>query len=134
VGEERFSLSIQPGSFAICQLAPGAGLPAWALEGPFCSVTRTPDELSIVCAESAVPAEAVADRGWRLLSVRGRMDLTLVGVLAGLSGTLARAGVSVFALSTYDTDHLLVRAGDLDAATRALAGAGYGVEGCGSPQ
>jgi len=124
---ERFSLSIQPGSFAICQLAPGAPLPPWALEGPFCSVTRTPDELSIVCAESAVPPDAVADRGWRLLSVRGRMDLTLVGVLAGLAGTLARAGISVFALSTYDTDHLLVRVDDLDVATRALVAAGYGV-------
>ena len=126
---QGFSLSVHPGSFAICQLMPGAPLPPWALDGPFCSVTRTPDELSIVCAESAVPPEAVADRGWRLLSVRGRMDLTLVGVLAGLSGTLARAGVSVFAISTYDTDHLLVRAEDLDAATRALAAAGYGVGG-----
>lgn len=129
MGEERFNLSVHPGSFAICQLAPGADLPGWALDGPFCSVTRTPDELSIVCAEPAVPPEAVADRGWRLLSVRGRMDLTLVGVLAGLSGTLARAGISVFALSTYDTDHLLVRADDLDAATRALASAGYGIGG-----
>ncbi len=126
---ERFRLSVHPGSFAVCQLAPGASVPVWALAASFCSVTRTPTELSIVCLESAVPGEAVADRGWRLLSVEGRVDLSLVGLLAGLTGTLARAGISVFALSTYDTDHLLVRADDVAGATRALVAAGYGVVG-----
>ena len=128
---ERFRLAVHPGSFAIYQLAPGTPLPAWTLEGPFCSVTRTLEELSIVCSESSVPDDVVADHGWRLLSVQGRLDISLVGVLAGLTGTLARAGITLFAISTYDTDHLLVRADDVVAATRALVAAGYGVIGGG---
>lgn len=107
-----------PGSFAICRLAPGAGLPA-----RFLSLTRTAEELSLVCLEADVPTGARAEPGWRAFRVAGTLDFALTGVLAALAKPLAEAGVSIFAVSTFDTDYLLVR--DLPAARAALEAAGH---------
>jgi hypothetical protein len=123
-------LLVLPDRLAICRLAPDATVPSWAWEGAFVSVTRTADELSIVCAEPCLPdhLEAV-ERGWRALRVAGTLDFALVGILARLAAPLAEAGVSIFALSTFDTDYLLVRAADLDTAVAALRSAGHEVIG-----
>lgn len=130
-GSAKPSLSLRPGSYAICRLPADAAVPSWATGGATWSVTRTPDELSIVCDEERVPADPPPTlrcvRGWRMLSVAGPLDFALTGVLAGLTRPLADAGVSVFSVSTYDTDHLLVRAEHLQAAVAALRGAGYEV-------
>ena len=110
-----------PGSFAICRLAPGAKVPARCF-----SATRTAEELSVVCLEAEVPPEAAkADRGWACIRVAGTLDFSLTGVLAALAQPLAAAGVSIFALSTFDTDYLLVRGRDLPAARAALEAAGH---------
>ncbi len=118
-------LVAQPGTFAICRLPGGADVPAWAMRGPVWSVTRRPGELSVVCAEEHVPAEVPAERGFRALDVDAVMDLSIVGVLASLTAPLAAAGIALFAVSTFDTDVLLVR--DLDGAVAALRGAGHEV-------
>lgn len=135
---ERLTLSVLPGAFAVCRLAPvtpdaSLTLPEWArLEaGPFVSVTCTADECSIVCAESAVPEGIIAERGWRCLRVHGPLDFSLTGILAGLAGALAAVGISIFAISTYDTDYLLVRRERLEDAIRALQAEGHMVD-CGS--
>lgn len=132
---ERLTLNVLPDAFAVCRLAPitpGAPLtlPEWArLEaGPFVSVTCTADECSIVCAESAVPETIIAERGWRCLRVHGPLDFSLTGILAGLAGALAAAGISIFAISTYDTDYLLVRRERLEDAIRALQAEGHLVD------
>ena len=88
---------------------------------------RTPDELSVVCAADAVPAGVRAERGWKALAVDGPLAFELTGILAGLTGVLARAGVPLFALSTHDTDLLLVREADLERAVAALRAAGHEV-------
>ena len=124
---ERLALLVNPGLYCICRLAPGEPLPAWTAPAEFCSVTRTPEELSVVCDQDAVPSQIEADRGWRLLRVQGKLDFSLVGVLAGLTTTLANANVSVFAVSTHDTDYLLVRNEALDRAIMAFREAGYAV-------
>lgn len=113
-------LLLLPESYAICRLPPADGVPAWAFPGGLTSVTRTHDELSIVCRQDAVPEGVRCEPGWRCLRVAGTLDLRLVGVLASLTVPLAEAGVSVFAVSTYDTDYLLVRSGDLERALLAL--------------
>lgn len=115
------------GTFAVCKLPAGAALPPWATAGDFFAVTRTADEVSVVCPQSAVPDGVVAERDWRCLRVAGAMPFTLVGVLASLTAPLARAGVSVFAVSTFDTDYLLVKAADLATAVAALRAAGHRV-------
>ena len=123
----KYRLAVHPSSFAICRLAPDRPLPDWALESRWFAITRTASELSVVCPESVVPVAVTAELGWRWLSVEGCLEISLVGVIAGLTETLARAGISVLVLSSFDTDHLLIRSDDLPAATRALLAAGYGI-------
>ena len=119
-------LHVLPPRLAICRLPPDAVLPSWA-GGPFVSTTRTDNELSVVCAEASIPEDIAANRGWRALAVSGPLDFSLTGVLASLAGPLAAAGVSIFAISTYDTDYLLVKASDLPKAAETLSAAGHSV-------
>ena len=127
MAEHHLTLALLPDTFAICRLPASAALPTWAMVGSFCAVTRTPEELSIVCAEQAVPAGVTCQRGWRGLKVAGPLDFALTGVLASLAGPLAEAGVSIFAISTYDTDYLFVREEQLDTAIDALRRAGFAI-------
>jgi NAD+ diphosphatase len=112
-----------PGLFAVARLAADEPVPGWVpADGGLVAVTRTGDELSIVCAQEAVPGEVRAERGYAALKVAGPLDPGLVGILARLTTALAAAGIPVFAVSTYDTDYLLVREHDLSRARAALAG------------
>jgi hypothetical protein len=110
---------------AVCRLLPGDPVPKWAWSGALASVTRTRDELSIVCAEDGVPEGVSCERGWRCLSVQGPIAFSEVGVLASLLTPLAEAGISVFAVSTYETDYLLVKQDALSRAQEALASWGH---------
>jgi len=123
----RLTLRVTEQRLAICRLPRGAALPERAQCSAFFSLTCTPEETSLVCSESDTPPDAACSLGWRRLQVLGPLDLSLIGVLAGLAAALASAGVSIFALSTYDTDHLLVREEQLAAAVAALRQAGYRV-------
>lgn len=124
------TLTLLPGTYAICRLAPDAPEPAWArlsaAGDDFRSVTQTAAELSVVCPQSAVPDDVTAERGWRCLRLEGPFDLTsAIGVLAAVAGPLAEAGVGIFAVSTYDTDYVLVHQPNLDRAVAALRAAGH---------
>ncbi len=121
------TLELVPGTFAVCRLGPTEPLPAWAGAGPFVSVTRTGAELSIVCLQESVPAAVLAEPGWRCLRVAGPLGFGMTGILASLSGPLASSGVSIFVVSTYDTDYLMVQERDLDRARDALTRAGHHV-------
>ncbi len=123
------ALSVLQTPLAIVRLEPTAPVPAWAWSGEVCAVTRTASELSVVCGEACVPPDALAQRGWRALMVDGRLEFSLTGVLAALAGPLADASVSIFALSTYDTDYVLVGGEDLARACAALTQAGHAVSG-----
>ena len=119
-------LVLLPDPMAICRLAPNAEWPGWAA-GPLVSVTRTPEEVSVVCRADVVPTGVRVEAPWRAFRVAGTLDFALTGILAGLSAALAAAGVPCFALSTFDTDYLLVREPDLGRATEALARAGHAI-------
>ena len=120
------NLTLLPDTFAVCRLSVDTAIPTWAA-GSFVSITRTVDELSIVCTESSVPADVQAERSWRMLRVNGTLDFALIGILAALTVPLANAGISVFAISTFDTDYLLVKQDKLDQAITALITAGHQV-------
>ena len=123
----RFQLTVLPGFFAIVCLAADAPLPSWASAGDFFSVTRTSDELSVVCLANQVPSSLTTETGWRALKVQGPFALSEIGVLAALTAALAHAKVSLFAISTFATDYLLVNDKSLDAAIVALRAAGHSV-------
>jgi hypothetical protein len=125
--DRSLNLQLLPGSMAVCRLDPDRQVPEELMQVPFYSVTRTVDELSVVCPEQLVPADAKAERGWRILKVEGPLDFAMTGVLAGLTKPLAEANISVFALSTYDTDYLLVRDSDVAAAISVLHAEGHAV-------
>lgn len=123
------TLDLLPDQLAVCRLDPDAPLADWMSRGPFTSITRTAEELSVVCDEAAVPADVQQERGWRALALRGPIRFELTGVLAGLLVPLADVGVSIFAISTYDTDVVMVKAAALAHAVEAIQGVGYEVVG-----
>jgi uncharacterized protein len=122
------ALELVPGLHAVCRLDADACVPSWAGAGPFTSITRTDAELSIVCAQEGVPAGVRSERDWRCLRVRGPLGFGMTGVLASLAAPLASSGVSIFVVSTFDTDYLMVQQRDLDRALHALERAGHTVE------
>ena len=115
----------RPEVLAIARLDAAAPWPAWALESPFAALTRTGEELSLVVFADRVPVGVPCEGPWRALQVAGPLDFALVGILAELTTTLAQAHISLFALSTFDTDYLLVKEDRFEAACAALQAAGH---------
>ena len=133
----QLTLTCMPARYAICRLAPGAQIPPWAVAKDFLSVTRTAEELSITCEESAVPVDAGAaipgsavatcaiSKGWRGLKIEGPFDFSAVGVLASVLAPLADGQISIFAVSTYDTDYLFIQEAAFDRAQQLLTASGH---------
>jgi hypothetical protein len=126
VTSKRLTLQIQNTQLAVARLGPTDPLPDWATGIPL-SVTRTDQELSIVCAQQHVPADVLAERGWAWLSVAGPLEFGEVGVIASLTHPLKTANIPIFILSTYDTDYLLLKAEELEHAVLVLSRAGHRV-------
>ena len=126
------TLAVLPELFAVCRLDPHQPIPTWATQGRVFSLTRASDELSIVCPQQNVPAQglgpgAKVERGWRAFQFEGPLDFSLSGVLSAVTVPLADAGISIFAISTYNTDYVLVREGQLEAAITALSAKGHSI-------
>ncbi len=121
------TLQLIPGDFAICRLPAAEPVPAWAGSSVFSSVTRTADELSILCPSAQVPANVKHEAGWRLLKLQGPFAFTETGILVSVLTPLAAAKIGILATATFDTDYVLVKTGQLAAACRALSTAGLSV-------
>lgn len=122
--EPPLTIRVLEGAMSIARLPAGEAVPDWVPAAPWCSVTRTADELSIVCESGWVPDGLRHEVGWRLLQVEGPLDFSLTGVLHRITAPLKQAGISLFAVSTFDTDYVLVRGRDLDDALAWLRSAG----------
>ena len=121
-----YNFSVLPGTYAMVRLAPEVPLPEWAFASPgFTSVTRTADELSIVCPDDIFPEGTRNEGGWRTIKLHGPFAFDQVGVLSSFTVPLAQAGIAIFALSTFDTDYILVKAPQLGQAIEALRIAGH---------
>lgn len=134
--DSGLNLNLLKTRLAVCRLDPGAELPGWfnrALSGAeLAGLVRTESELSLVLAESASGHDRPGveiEPGWRAMKVQGVLDFSLIGILHSLTGPLARAGVSIFALSTFDTDYILIKEKDLPRALNALREAGHLIVG-----
>ncbi len=116
------TLSVFPGLLAVVRLNALSNIPLWAIDkGNFFSITKTQDELSIVCAENKVPQDVKVEKGWRCLKVEGPLDFWLTGILSSLAQPLAEAKISIFAISTFDTDYIMIKKENLQRAIAVLA-------------
>ncbi len=119
------SLLALDGKYAICRLPPDHRIPDWAQLGPLFCVARTAEELSILCAEENLPESVQGERGWRAFRVQGRLEFSEIGILSALAAPLAAAEISILAFSTFDTDYVLVRREQWQAAVATLEAAGH---------
>lgn len=119
------TLELLPHDFSVCQLNDWRDAD---LSAPFVFLSRTDEENSLVCPSEAMPPNALLrEDGWRGMRIAGELDFSLIGILSGISALLAAQKISIFALSTYKTDYILVRRESLPAALNALRGAGYAI-------
>ena len=119
-------IEILPQAFTVCQVA---ALPVDALETEFCFFGKTDQELSLVCPTKYVPGQTIArEDGWRGIRIVGKLDFSLVGILSKISGILAKERIGIFAVSTYDTDYILLKGEQLEQAIKALYAHGYAVQ------
>ncbi|MBZ9752312.1 ACT domain-containing protein [Deinococcus sp. HMF7604] len=121
----HLTLTVLSGDYAVSQLPGASPLPLWATQGEVWCVVGAPDELSVVCAADAVPAGVTTQPGWRALKLAGPFDFSLTGILASVLNPLRDADVGIFALSTFNTDYVLVAGADLGRAVDALRAAGH---------
>jgi hypothetical protein len=121
----KISLRILPDLMAICRFDPAATVPKWVDEPGFYSVTRTPEELSVVCSAERVPPGAESETGWRCLQLLGSFNFSEVGIISSLTQPLAASGVSVFVISSFTTDYLMIKEKDLSKAIGALTARGH---------
>ncbi|MBE3560391.1 MAG: ACT domain-containing protein [Ktedonobacteraceae bacterium] len=119
-------LSLLPDSLSVCRLSPQHEVPSWAWERRhFLSVTYTTDELSIVCSTDIVPTDVSCERDWRAFKVLGPLDFSLTGLLTTLANPLAVNDIPIFAISTFDTDYILVKEPHVSRARKILEQQGH---------
>jgi hypothetical protein len=123
---ESIRIELFTGRYGVARLAGGSRIPEWAA-GEFTSITATPDEVSVTCPEALIPEGTRSERGWRVLKLTGPLDFALVGILARISGILAEEKISIFAISTFDTDYILVKDDNASQAVKALMDNGFEV-------
>ncbi|WP_160687240.1 ACT domain-containing protein [Clostridium sp. C2-6-12] len=119
------SMKLLNEKYSVCRLNKNNTIPTWAMQGDFFSITKTEDELSIVCLQENIPNNIKCEKDWRILKVEGPLDFSLVGILASISSLMAEAQISIFALSTYDTDYILAKENKIEAAICALTKNNY---------
>ena len=125
MSNKKLSFSVLPDKLAVCRFDPMAALPDLSAASSFFSITRTPEELSVVCDENDFGPEIQCEKGWRCMKLHGPFNFSESGILASVIRPLAEAAVPIFAISTFDTDYLLIKAVDLKAALKVLTDEGH---------
>lgn len=116
----KLTMKLLKEKYGVARLDKGSLIPSWAIDGEFYSICKTEDELSIVCLQDNIPKGVKCENEWRVLKVEGPLDFTLVGILASISSLMASVSISIFAISTYDTDYILVKEKDINSAIKLL--------------
>jgi len=125
MSEKILTMKLIKEKYGVCRLDKTELIPEWAKDSDFFSITKTLDELSIVCSQGSIPSSVKCEKDWRILKVEGPLDFSLVGILSSISNVLAQQGISIFAISTYDTDYILVKDKDINNAIDSLSIVGY---------
>lgn len=127
--EKILTMRLLKDKYGVCRLDKNESIPTWAQNGEFFSITKTADELSIVCDEENIPDNKKCEKDWKVLKIEGPLDFSLIGILSSISSILASRGISIFAVSTYDTDYILIKNKDIDKAVESLIEERYEVLG-----
>ena len=122
-------LEVIQGTYAVCQMPTGGGDMRWINKSGFWSVTETDEEVSVICLDECLPERMSKESGWALIRVAGPLDFSLVGILSSILTPLAESGISVFTLSTFNTDYIMVKHTQLAQAVSVLAYSGYSIRG-----
>jgi hypothetical protein len=118
---KKLTLSVLPEKLGICHFDKNSPIPSWATEGSsYFTITKTKDELSVVCPQEKIPGGVLAEKDWRAFKVEGPLGFTLTGIVSVLSSPLAQAEISIFYISTYETDYILVKEENLEKAKKVL--------------
>lgn len=125
--EKILTMKLLKEKYGVCRLYKAELIPEWTKSSNFLSITRTDEELSIVCSQESIPEDIKCEKDWRILKILGPLDFSLIGILASVSRVLAQNRISIFAISTYDTDYILVRSKDIDNAVKSLVSENYEV-------
>lgn len=125
MNDSVLTMKLLAGTYGVSRLEASSPLPSWASTGAFFSLTKTEDELSIVCDTAVIPEDIICEKPWKILKVQGPLDFALVGIVSKISKVLADNEVSLFVISTYDTDYILVKEKDTSKAVEALRHAFY---------
>lgn len=123
--ENKLNMRLLQEKYGVCRLEINEEIPKWAINSQFYSITKTQDELSIVCPQNNIPSNIKYEADWRILKVEGPLDFSLIGILSSISNILANNKISIFAISTYDTDYILVKDKDIENATKVLSNENY---------
>lgn len=123
--EKKLTLKLLKERLGLCRLNKSEMTPVWAKDCDFYSITKTFDELSIVCSQDNIPSNIRCEKDWRALKVEREVESSLIGILSSISTILSQKGISVFAVSTFETDYVLVKERDLANAIRALSNEKY---------
>ncbi|SNT26361.1 hypothetical protein SAMN05446037_10673 [Anaerovirgula multivorans] len=123
--EKKLTMKLLKEKYGVCRLEKTDPIPEWGRNSDFYSITKTSDELSIVCPQDSIPNDIKCEKDWRVLKVEGPLDFSLIGILASISDILAQKEISIFAISTYDTDYILVKDKEIDKAISALVNEAY---------
>ncbi|MBU3098933.1 MULTISPECIES: ACT domain-containing protein [Clostridium] len=125
MSEKILTMKLLNEKFAVCRLNKNEQIPEWVKNSSFYSITKTSDELSIVCSQDSIPSNIKCEKDWRILKVEGPLDFSLIGIISSISTILALKRISIFAVSTYDTDYILVKNKDIDNTILALSNERY---------
>jgi hypothetical protein len=125
--QRQLNLSLLDEEYGICSLPAAASIPDWSLKQSLISITRTDEELTIVCRQDLIPPEFKSDLNWRCFKIDGAFDLNQTGVISSISSPLADAGISIYVISTYSTDYFLVKEKKLDQTISVLSDSGHNI-------
>ncbi|MBU3169930.1 ACT domain-containing protein [Clostridium estertheticum] len=125
MSEKILTMKLLNEKFSVCRLNKNEQIPEWVKNSSFYSISKTSDELSIVCSQDIIPSNIKCEKDWRILKVEGPLDFSLIGIISSISTILALKRISIFAVSTYDTDYILVKNKDIDNAILALSNERY---------
>ena len=125
MSEKKLTMKLLKERLGLCRLTKNELIPQWAINSDFYSITKTLEELSIVCSQDNIPSNIKCEKEWRALKIERQLEFSLIGILASIGTILAQKGISIFAISTFDTDYVLVKEKDIANAIRALSNEKY---------